>query len=161
MTKKEESRMATIRRIRADEAPLVRELYRTCVLELATRYPEERIGISDAGLSNLETQFRLGAVHGDEATFVAEVGGEPVGFVCASVIHGRALPGIAGEIHELYASGDAELELALAKQAVEWLSERGAGLIFHSEDVTHPQREPWESLGFEADVVRFSKYDEA
>jgi 23S rRNA (cytidine1920-2'-O)/16S rRNA (cytidine1409-2'-O)-methyltransferase len=30
----------------------------------------------------------------------------------------------------------------------------------HAHDAARPQREPWESLGFIADVVRFSLYDE-
>ncbi len=151
--------MPNIRRIRAEEAPLVREFYRACVQELADRYPVDRMSISDQGLSNLETQFRLGAVDDDEATFVAEEGGELVGFVWASVTRSRVLPGVAGEIHELCASGDTELERALAEVAVGWLSERDARPIFHLEDATHPQRELWESLGFTADVVRFSKYE--
>jgi hypothetical protein len=147
-----------IRRIVTDEAPAVRELYRAAVAALAERYPEDRIGISDQGLGNLETQFRLGAVHDDEATFVAEEDGKLVGFVTASIGRGRALPGVAGEIHELWAPGS-DLERRLAETAVEWLSARGAGVIFHTEDAAHPDREPWESLGFEADVVRFSRYD--
>jgi hypothetical protein len=149
--------MPNIRRIRAEEAPLVRELYRACVQELADWYLEDRMGISDQGLSNVETQFRLGAVHDDEATFVAEEGGELVGFVCASVTRGRVLPGVAGEIHKLCAS--AELERALVEVAVGWLSERDARPIFYLEDATHPQGEPWQSLGFDVDMVRFSKYE--
>jgi hypothetical protein len=29
----------------------------------------------------------------------------------------------------------------------------------HTEDANHPQREPWESLGFVPGVVRYSLYD--
>jgi hypothetical protein len=150
--------MTEIRRIRVDEASIVRELYRGAVDELAKSYPEDRIGISDQGLSNLETQFRLGAAHEDEATFVADEGGELVGFVTASISRGRALPGAVGEIHELSAS-DGDHERRLAETAIRWLSEQGARAIFHTEDAVHPQREPWESLGFEVDVLRFSRYE--
>lgn len=149
--------MAEIRRIRLEEAPRVRELYRGAVQELTDRHPEDRIGISEQGLSNLETQFRLGSVHEDEATFVAEDDGELVGFVTASVSRGRSLPGVVGEIDELWAADD-DLLRPLAEAAVRWLAERGAGAIFHTEDAAHPEREPWESLGFEADVIRFSLY---
>jgi hypothetical protein len=150
--------VAEIRRIRVDEAPVVRELYRAAVHALADRHPEDGIGISEQGLWNLETQFRLGAVHEDEATFVAAEYGELVGFVTASVTRGRALPGVVGEVGELWAA-DGDLGRRLAETAVRWLTERGAGAIFHTEDVAHPDREPWESLGFEADVVRFSRYE--
>jgi hypothetical protein len=150
--------VAEIRRIRAEEAPLCRELYRGAVRELAERHPDERIGISEQGLANLETQFGLGAVHEDEATFVAQEDDELVGFVTARVTRSRALPGVGGEIHELWASAGSDVERRLAEAAVNWLTERGARTIFHSEDLDHPDREPWESLGFEADVVRFSRY---
>jgi hypothetical protein len=46
------------------------------------------------------------------------------------------------------------------REAVRWLRDHGAGPIFHTEDAAHPELEPWESLGFEADVVRFSLYVE-
>ncbi|MBD0328643.1 MAG: hypothetical protein ICV64_00850 [Thermoleophilia bacterium] len=147
--------MAEIRRIRVDDAPVVRDLYRAYAAALAERYPEDAIGISEQGLSNLETLFRLGVVRDDEATFVADDGGELTGFVTASVRRGRALPGVAGEIGELWAT-EPGLERRLAETAVQRLLERGGGAIFHTEDAEHPAREPWESLA--ADVVRFSRY---
>ncbi len=90
--------MAEIRRIRVDEAARVRDLYRAAVQQLADRYPEDRIGISQQGLSNLETQFRLGAVHEDEATFVADEGGELVGFVTAWICRRIPLQVVDGEV---------------------------------------------------------------
>jgi hypothetical protein len=138
----------------------VRELYRAMVAEAAARSPEDRIGISERGLSNLETLFRLGAVHEDEIALVAEEGGELVGFVLAEVTRGRGLPGLAGEVSELWSrpDGDESMRERLAREAVRELRARGAGPIFHTEDADHPEREPWASLGFEADVVRFSLY---
>ena len=59
-----------IRRIGAEEAPVVRELYRAMVAEAAERHPDEGIGISERGLDNLETHFRVGAVHEDVLTLV-------------------------------------------------------------------------------------------
>ena len=150
--------MAKIRRVRVDEAPDVREMYRAAVQDIADRYPEDRVAISEQGLANLETQFRIGAVHEDEATFVAEEGGELVGFITASVTRGRALPGVAGEIEELWTSRGSDVERRLAEVTLRWLSERGARAIFHTEDAMHPEREPWETLGFKADVIRFSLY---
>jgi hypothetical protein len=151
--------MASIRRIRIEEAPAVRELYRRSVLEAAERHPEDRIGVSDDGLGNLETHFRLGAVHDDVITLVADEDGDLVGFVLAEVVRGRSLPGVVGEVAELWTRpGDEGLRAELAREAVRLLRDRGAGPIFHTDDAKHPEREPWESLGFEADVVRFSLY---
>lgn len=67
----------------------------------------------------------------------------------------RALPGLVGEIDELWAA-DKNLERPPAEAAVRWLPERGAGAIFHTEDAAHPERELWKSLRFDADVIRFS-----
>jgi ribosomal protein S18 acetylase RimI-like enzyme len=154
--------MTTIRRIRVNEAPAIRELIREATREAAARFPEDRIAISEQGLSNLETHHRLGAVHQDVMTFVAVDGDEIVGFVDAEVRHGRSLPGRSGEVDDLYVRPECRgrgIERKLLKAAVGALRDRGVGPIFHSDDAKHPEREPWESLGFEADVIRFSLYD--
>lgn len=98
--------MAEIRRLRIDEAPLVRELVRLAIDDMARTYPEDDVGISERGLANLETQFRIGAVHEDELTAVAVDGDKIVGFVCAWITRGRATPGISGEIDWLWARRD-------------------------------------------------------
>jgi ribosomal protein S18 acetylase RimI-like enzyme len=153
--------MTTIRRIRVEEARLVRDLTRRSTEELAARFPEDRIGISERGLDNFETLYRLGAVHEDVIVLVAEQDGSIVGFVDAEVRRGQGLPGVAGEIGDVYVTDGAgpDVAEALAREAVQLLRARGARVILHSEDATHPEREPWESLGFEADVLRFSLYD--
>ena len=154
--------MVEVRRIRVDEAALVRDLVRGAAKQLAQRYPEDRIGISERGLSNLETQFRLGAVHGDEMTLVALDGADIVGFICGWVTRGRATPGVLGEIDWLWARPGPtrdSLERRLAEAAIRWLREVGAGPVFVMQDARHLNWEPWESLGFEADVIRFSRYE--
>ena len=153
--------MVKVRRIRVDEAPLVRELVRTATEERARLHPEDRIGISEQGLVNLETQFRLGAVHEDELTLVAVDDAKIVGFLCAWITRGRATPGVAGEIDWLWvtpghARGD--VERSLGEAAVGWLKEQGARAIFKMEDREHPNLELWEGLGFQGDVIRFSLY---
>jgi GNAT superfamily N-acetyltransferase len=154
--------MTTIRRMRLAEAPVLRELTKEGVAREAARYPEDQIGISEAGLDNLETHYRVGAAHPDLITLVAEEGGEIVGFVDAEITRDRSLPGVSGEIGDLYVTEEAgdEVAKALVGEAVRLLRERGAGAIFHTEDADRPDREPWETLGFTADVVRLSLYDD-
>jgi GNAT superfamily N-acetyltransferase len=154
--------MVEIRRITVDEAFGVRELVRRATDELAQRSPEDDIGIAEQGLENLETQFRLGAVHEDEATFVAAEGERLVGFVAAWITRGRATPGVAGTIDWLWVEPRSDrdaLRTELATTAIEWLRQRGARTIIHEEDADHPDRDPWEGLGFAGDVTRFSLYD--
>jgi ribosomal protein S18 acetylase RimI-like enzyme len=153
--------MVDIRRIRVNEAPLVRELVRAATEELAKRYPDDEIGISEHGLSNLETQFRLGAVHEDELTLVAAEAEEVLGFVCAWITRGRATPGVAGEIDWLWVQPGptrADIERRLAGAAVRELRARGAGPIFRMEDTEHPILDLWEGLGFVGDVTRYARY---
>jgi ribosomal protein S18 acetylase RimI-like enzyme len=100
-------------------------------------------------------------VHQDVIVLVAEHERRVVGFVDAEVERGRSLPGVTGTIGDLWVSEEARDDVAeaLVHEAVAFLRQRGVGAIFHTEDAAHPEREPWESLGFEADVVRFSLYD--
>jgi predicted N-acetyltransferase YhbS len=152
--------MMTIRRARVADAPLLRELTKSSIVREAERYPEDRIGISAAGLDNLETRYRLGAVHADLLTLVAEEDGRIVGLLDTEITRDRGLPGVTGEILDLHLAEDrADVAEALAQRAVELLRERGARVIIHTESADHPDSQPWESLGFVADVVRYSLYD--
>jgi predicted N-acetyltransferase YhbS len=154
--------MTTVRRARVDDAPLLRQLTKDVVNREAAKYPEDRIGISERGLDNLETRYRLGAVHQDLITLVAERNGEIVGTVDAEVLRNRGLPGVAGEIVDLQLAEGAGVEVAeeLARKAVELLHEAGARVIHHAEDAGRPEREPWESLGFVADTIRYALYSD-
>ena len=150
--------MTTVRRVRVDETPVLRQLTKEWVVHEAERYPEDRIGISERGLDNLETMHRAGAVHQDLATLVAERDGEIVGVVDARVTRDLVLPGTAGEIGDLYAE-ESDVREALARAAVKFLRGRGAGPIFYRSDADPPESEPWESLGFVADTIRYALYD--
>jgi hypothetical protein len=154
--------MTTIRRMRVEEGSLLRRLTKEGIARAAAAHPEDRIGISEAGLDNLETHYRVGAAHPDLFTLVAEADGAIIGFVDAEIVRGRSLPGVSGEIGDLYLDKGVTPDVAeaLARKAVKLLRERGARVIIHTEDAERPEREPWESLGFEADVVRFSLYDD-
>jgi GNAT superfamily N-acetyltransferase len=129
--------------------------------EDAEQHPEDQVGISEEGLANLETQLRLGAVHEDELALVAIDGDELIGFTTAWLTRGRATPGVRGEIDWLWARPGAsrhEVARRLGEEAVRWLFQRGAGAVFKMDDIDHPRRDLWESLGFEGDVIRFSRY---
>ncbi len=155
--------MYVMRRIREDEAPVVRELYRELVLESAERHPEDRIGISEGGLANMEEHFRRGASHPDVLCLVADDDGELIGFAEAEVTRGRKLPGAAGEIGSVWVRPGrdrAAVACRLAEEAVRRLRELGAGPIFHFSDIARPDPGPWEELGFERDVARYSLYGE-
>jgi hypothetical protein len=152
--------MTTIRRARVAEAALLRELTKSSIAREAERYPEDRIGISEAGLDNLETRYRLGAVHEDLLTLVADQDGRIVGLLDAEITRDRGLPCVTAEIADLHLVEDMpDVAAGLARHAVELLRERGVRVIIHTESADHPEREPWESLGFVADVVRYSLYE--
>ena len=151
--------MTTIRRIRIDEARTVRGLYERMVAEEAAAYPEDRIAISEQGLDNFETYFRLAAVHPDLVTLVAERDDELAGFALAEISRAVGLPGVGGEVDVVWArDDDPGVRTELLREAVAELRRRGAGVIVHDDDATHPQAAPWTELGFEADVIRFSLY---
>ena len=153
--------MAEVRRIRAEEAPAVRELYREMIQELAERYPEDRIAIAEPGLDNLEAHFRDAASHGDVFSLVAEEDGAVVGFADAQVTRSPTLPGRAGSIEDVWVRPGARatgLDRRLVEEAVARLRELGAWPIFHHAAAETPDRELWEGLGFERDVVRYSLY---
>ena len=149
----------TIRRISADEAPRVRELYRALTAQLAREYTEDEIGISEQGLSNMETQFRVGAVHQDVLTLIAEAADEFLGLGTGEITRSGFLPGLSGEVGVWVLGGHEALAPELARAVIAWLRERGVGVVVHHGDAHHHDRELWESLGFELDVVRFALYE--
>lgn len=117
------------------------------------------------GRANITAHLTLSASHTDVACFVAEEDGELVGFVVAELISGTTLPGRAGEVAELYVLPGRNRDPArerLANEAISWLRENGAGLLFvHRHRDEAPQERPlWRSLGFDNDMVRFSRYDD-
>ena len=154
--------MIEIRRIAIHEAPVARELIRLGTAELADLYPDDEIGISEAGLDRLETLCRVGAFHEDEVTLVAAEDAEVVGFISASIQRGRALSGLSGEIGWFWVrprDDRAMVERQLASTVIGWLRDRSALPIFKMEDAQIPRRDLWEALGFEGDVIRFAMYD--
>lgn len=99
--------------------------------------------------------------HAEVACFVAEEDGELVGFVVAELLSGTTLPG--REVAELFVLPGRDHETArerLANAAIAWLRENGAVPLFvhrHRDEVS--QERPLR-LGFDDDMVRFSRYDD-
>lgn len=147
-----------IRRVREDEAPTLRKLCRDAVQRLAERYPDDRYGISEQGLDHLEQHWRLGASHDEAFCLVAVREGAIVGWVDAELSRSTTLPGLAGEIGDLYRlPGHEDVGRPLVEAAVRRLQELGASPILHMDDIRRPDP-VFDELGFERDVVRQSLY---
>ena len=147
-----------IRRVHEEEAPTLRELCRHAVQRLAESYPDDRYGISEHGLDCLERHWRLGASHDEAFCLVAVRDGAIVGWVDAELSRSPTLPGVAGEIGDLYRlPGHEDVGRPLVEEAVRRLQELGASPILHMDDIRRPDP-VFDELGFERDVVRQSLY---
>ena len=109
------------------------------------------------------------AWHREAFCLVAVSPGDRIaGFICGRVESGDGLlPGAAGELNEQYVAPETPDADALRRRLVEaamaHLRRAGAGrtirCTFDIHD--HDRRHLLESLGFEADMVAMSRYDEA
>lgn len=149
--------MPEIRRITVPEGAAVTELWDRMCQQTPDGGP-----LSAVGRRNIQRMLEIAAWHHQAFCLVAVEDGRVVGFVM-----GRAdpadglLPGLVGLIEELYAP-DAGLRRRLAETAVATLRERpGMGTIRHLVDAEDgEERELFAGLGFEADMVCLSLYQE-
>lgn len=152
--------MIEIRRIREEEAPSLRALYRELVYDDAEEHPEDSVGISERGLDNMQEHFRLAATHADVFCLVASNGDAIVGFADAHVKGSATLPGLVGTIENVWVRAEvrgSDVARRLAEGTISQLRGLGAGTILHYADIRYP--EPlFEELGFERDVARYSLY---
>ncbi len=139
-----------IRRIRLDEVGAVSDLY-------VHEYAHE---LGDSGKPAIEVWLQNCALHPKAFCLIAEEADAITGFVIASLRESHVMPGLAGELYELWArNGDEPCRSALAREAIARLRALGARTIrFDSSDETHAPL--FEGLGFKADSVRYSLYDE-
>ena len=152
--------MHEIRRITEDESAAVTELWdRMC------RSVHDGGPLTPAGRTNIDRYLQIASWHRDTFCLVATAAdGEPVGFVVGRLDTGdRLLPGLAGEIHELYVAPQtadrAELRVELARQAVDRLRKSGAGTIRKLTAADEPESIAfWQAEGFEPDMVCLSLY---
>jgi hypothetical protein len=136
-----------IRRIRQTEAEAVTQLWD----EACSGVLKER------GRRNIAAMLVLAASSHRGACFVDD---DLNGFVLAELMPDGLLPGQFGRVEELYARGDAELERALVRAAVDWLWQHEVFVIRTELDLGE-SAEVIESLGFQPETTRFGLYRES
>jgi hypothetical protein len=158
--------MTQIRTMKADEAERVRDLWLQMCREAGTELPEKSAQII---LNNLKQYTGHQMVH----CFVSEEQQGIIGFVTCGVLAHPVMPGLSGEIEELYVqpgpgSGihQREMKAALVQEAVIFLQTQGAGSIHTricvgEEDCPEADlRAFWQSLGWQNDMTIYSIYSD-
>ena len=150
--------MTQIRPMEEREAERVRDLWLQMCAEGGT--PLSAVS-SQLILANLREYATHESVH----CFVAEEQQTIIGFVTCCVSGHPVMPGLSGEIEELYVeAGRHEVQSDLVRQAVTFLQTRGAGSI-HTRICVGKEcpeegelRPFWNSLEWENDMTIFSIY---
>ena len=152
--------MAQIRPMEEHDAGRVRDLWVRMCAEAGTPLPATSAQLI---LTNLRQYANHQVVH----CFVAEEQHNLIGFVTCSVTGHQVMPGLAGEIEDLYVQPGThrhELKENLVRQAVLFMQARGAGSIYARicTGKECPEEEElrafWRSLGWENDMTIFSIY---
>jgi L-amino acid N-acyltransferase YncA len=139
-----------IRRIRLDDVEAVADLY---VHEYAR-------DAGELGKAPISVWLNNSALHPKAFCLVAEEASAITGFVIASLRESPVLPGMAGELDELWTrDDDGYVAAQLVSEAIARLRRLGASTV--RADVASQQRHGpvLERLGFEADTVRYSLYE--
>ena len=150
--------MTQIRPMEERDAERVRDLWLQMCAEAGTPLPAAS---SQLILSNLRQYTTHQLVH----CFVAEEQHTIIGFVTCCVSGHPVMPGLSGEIEELYVEARRnEVQSDLVRQAVTFLQAHGAGSI-HTRICVGKEcpeegepRSFWQSLGWENDMTIFSIY---
>ena len=155
-----------IRRIRDGEGDAVGHLWDRMCQEVPDGGP-----LTDEGRRRISRMLDMAAWHRDAFCLVAAdegldgVGGGIVGFVNGRIdVEEGLLPGALGRIDSLHVVQSRRGEgtsKALATAAVAWLRQRGAHTIRYEScaDAADDHRF-WQSLGFVADMVCLSSYQD-
>jgi GNAT superfamily N-acetyltransferase len=152
--------MVQIRNMQANEAERVRDLWSEMCAAAGTPLPA-------AAAQQILVNLRQYAAHQDVRCFVAEEQGRIIGFLTCSVTGHPVMPGLAGEIEELYVQPIFDrqaIQSDLVKQAVAFMQARGAGSIHvrigigKESPFEGEQRAFWQSLGWENDMTIYSIY---
>ena len=151
--------MYQISRIEESQAAVVMELWDRMCRSVPDGGP-----LTPAGRRHIERYLQIASWHRDTFCLVAVSADGPVGFVVGRLDIGDGLlPGLAGEIHELYvvpeAADPSELQVALARQAVDRLRKSGAGTIRKLTAADDSASVAfWQTEGFEPDMICLSLY---
>jgi GNAT superfamily N-acetyltransferase len=150
--------MVEISRIEADEAEAVTQVWD----EMARATPDGG-PLTPQGARNITRMLRAAAAHPEVFCLVARDGSRIVGFAVGQLTRDPLLPGIGGEVHELYVVPDARGEgtsRRLAEAAVTRLRHLGAGIVWKHVCVDDRDAHAfWATLGFAGDTTRFALYD--
>jgi GNAT superfamily N-acetyltransferase len=153
--------VTTIREIRPSEALAVTELY----LDYCRGYNERDAewGVPERG--PIERWISRTTETEDAVCLVPEVGGAIVGFLLASLSKHPAMPGISGQLEELYIRPGPdrdELRRRLVESAISWARERGANVMVATVALDSPwtgeEMVFWGALGFENDTAEVKRY---
>ncbi len=154
--------VAQIRSMQGHEAERVRDLWLQMCAEVGTPLPERA---AQQILANLK-QY---AAHEEVRCFVAEDGRGLIGFLTCSVTGHPVMPGLAGEIEELYVQAGPQqqaVQAELVRQAVVFMQARGASSIHVRMGIGDEspkegeQRAFWHSLGWVNDMTVYSIYSD-
>jgi hypothetical protein len=146
--------------MRPQEVERVRDLWLQMCTEAGTPLPEKA---AQQILANL----KLYTAHQDVHCFVAEEQDLLIGFLTCSVTGHPVMPGLAGEIEELYVQHGPHrhtVQAELVRQAVAFMQARGARSIHVRIGIEEEspkegeQRAFWQSLGWENDMTIYSIY---
>lgn len=121
--------------------------------------------LSGESLDQIRDNLERTPAHPDALCLVAKDSRELFGFVTASVTRHAVMPGPGGEIEEIYVrarADQAQVRALLAQEAIDWLHERGVGVIWSRVALDAPWTRRdiafWTELGFEHDQTLLSRY---
>lgn len=155
--------MAQIREMHEHEAEYVRNLWLQMCAEAGTPLGEKE---AQQILANLQ-QY---ATHQEVHCFVAEEQHLLIGFLTCIVTGHPVMPGLSGDIEELYVQPDPHqktTQTELVRQAVALMQAQGASSIHRQIGIgaesleEGEQRTFWQSLGWENDMTIYSIYGNA
>ena len=152
--------MTQIKPLKEREAEQVRDLWSQMCSEAGTP-------LSDTSAQLILANLKQYADHQQVHCFMAQDQQQLVGFVTCSVTNHPVMPGLAGEIEELYVQPHAqrnEIRAELVQQAVLFMQAQGAGSI-HTQicignecPEEQDNRAFWDSLGWENGMTIYSIY---
>ena len=149
-----------IRRIRETDAVTVVALWDRMGREVRDGGP-----LTEAGRRHLTRMLAATAWHRDAFCLVATRGDELLGFGLGRIDTGDGLlPGIVGEIQELYVPPDTSeataIRAELATAVMAHLRTEGASTLRKTVAADEPEDQQfWATRGFESDMVVMSNYD--